>query len=231
MEKLSYQETNKKFWDDHFSKVSLDYPNEEVVRFLARCRKLYEDAVMLDWGCATGRHTVLGCKFGYSVIAADYVERCVDITKRKVERECKDSKGKVISYIVNQDIDIEEINDNTLDIIVALGVVFLNAKEQQQLMINNMYRMLKKGGRVFADFRTERDSLFINQKEKSEQGFYVDSEDASIAGNYIDIIPLDELKKMFINSGFTPENIELYEFTEHNQARQNSWWHVTLLKE
>ena len=47
----------------------------------------------------------------------------------------------------------------------------------------------------------------------------------------MDIIPLDELKKMFINSGFTLKNIELYEFTEHNQARQNSWWHVTLLKE
>ena len=73
----NYQENNKKFWDDHFSKVSLDYPNEEVIRFLARCKKLYTNGVMLDWGCATGRHTVLGCKFGYSVIAADYVKRCI----------------------------------------------------------------------------------------------------------------------------------------------------------
>ena len=27
----NYQENNKKFWDNHFSKVSLDYPNEEVI--------------------------------------------------------------------------------------------------------------------------------------------------------------------------------------------------------
>ena len=84
---------------------------------------------------------------------------------------------------------------------------------------------------IVINWNLERDSVFINQKEKGEEGFYVDSEDASIVGNYMDIIPLDELKKMFINSGFTLKNIELYEFTEHNQARQNSWWHVTLLKE
>ena len=227
----NYQENNKKFWDDHFSKVSLDYPNEEVIRFLARCKKLYTNGVMLDWGCATGRHTVLGCKFGYSVIAADYVKRCVDLTKAKGEKECGNYKGKVISYIVNQDIDIDGVKDETLDVIVAWGVIFLNSKEQQQIMLNNMYRMLKKGGRVFVDFRTQRDSLYLKQKNRNPDGFIVDSEDSSIVGNYINILPIEELKKMFLNSGFSLENVELYEFTEHNQSRQNSWWHVTLLKE
>lgn len=66
----------------------MDYPNEEVIRFLARCKKLYTNGGMLDWGCATGRHTILGCKFGYSIIVADYVKRCVDLTKVKVEKEC-----------------------------------------------------------------------------------------------------------------------------------------------
>ena len=227
----NYQENNKKFWDDHFSKVSLDYPNEEVIRFLARCKKLYTNGVMLDWGCATGRHTVLGCKFGYSVIAADYVKRCVDLTKAKVEKEYGNYKGKVISYIVNQDVDKDGVKDETLDVIVAWGVIFLNSKEQQQIMLNNMYRMLKKGGRVFVDFRTQRDSLYLKQKNRNSDGFIVDSEDSSIVGNYINILPIEELKKMFLNSGFSLENLELYEFTEHNQSRQNSWWHVTLLKE
>ena len=152
--------------------MSLDYPNEEVVRFLAICRKIYPNGVMLDWGCATGRHTVLGCKFGYSVIAADYVQRCVDITKNKVEKECRDCAGKVISYIVNQDVDIEGIEDNTVDVIVALGVIFFNSKEQQQIMLNNMYRMLKKGGRIFVDFRTERDSVYINQKKNRKKDLW-----------------------------------------------------------
>lgn len=98
-------------------------------------------------------------------------------------------------------------------------------------MLNNMYRMLKKGGRVFVDFRTQRDSLYLKQKNRNPDGFIVDSEDSSIVGNYINILPIEELKKMFLNSGFSLENLELYEFTEHNQSRQNSWWHVTLLKE
>ena len=92
----NYQENNKKFWDEHFSKVSLDYPNEEVIRFLARCKKLYTN-----------------------------------------------------------------------------------------------------GGRVFDDFRTQRDSLYLKQKNKNPDGFTVDSEDSSIVGNYINILPIKELKKCF----------------------------------
>ena len=228
---MDYQENNKKFWDEHFSKVSLDYPNEEVIRFLARCRKFYPNGVMLDWGCATGRHTVLGCKFGFSVIAVDYVPRCIELTKNKVEKECTGYSGNVASYIVNQDVDVEGVDDGTVDAIVALGVIFYNSKQQQQVMLNNMYRMLKKRGRAFVDFRTERDSVFLNQKKIDENGFVVDSADTSITGNYVDILPYEELERMFEKSGLKAENVELYEFTEHNRARQNSWWHVTLLKE
>lgn len=227
---MDYQEQNKKFWDNHFSKVSLDYPNEEVIRFLARCRKLYPGGTMLDWGCATGRHTILGCKFGYSVIAADYVERCIELTRQKVEMQCTDYAGKVVSYIVNKDTDIEPVRNESVDIIVAWGVTFYNSKEQQQRMLNNICRMLKKGGRAFLDFRTERDSIYLKQKERSEDGFVVESEDASVTGCYMDILPLEELKKMFVKSGLTVESIESYEFTENNRTRQNSWWHVTLLK-
>ena len=48
---MDYQESNKKFWEEHFSKVSLDYPNEEVIRFLAKYRKTYPGGTMVDWGC------------------------------------------------------------------------------------------------------------------------------------------------------------------------------------
>lgn len=53
------------------------------------------------------------------------------------------------------------------------------------------------GGRVFDDFRTQRDSLYLKQKNKNPDGFIVDSEDSSIVGNYINILPIKELKKCF----------------------------------
>ncbi|MBO5523191.1 MAG: methyltransferase domain-containing protein [Roseburia sp.] len=228
---MDYVESNKEFWDAHFANTSLDYPNEDVIRFLAKCKKIYENGVMLDWGCATGRHTVLGCKFGFQVYAADYVERCVKLTEEKVKRECTEFKGKVVEYIVNQDTDIEKIKDASLDVILAWGVAFYNTAEQQQEMLNNMYRMLKQGGRAFCDFRTERDSIYLNQKEKpAEEGFFVESDIASVKGCYMNILPFEKLQEMFKKSGFEVESVELSEFTEGNQTRQNSWWHVTLLK-
>lgn len=228
---MDYVKGNKEFWDAHFANTSLDYPNEEVIRFLARCKRVYENGVMLDWGCATGRHTVLGCKFGFQVIAADYVERCVNLTREKVDKECNGYKGKVIDYIVNQDTDIEKVQDEMVDVILTWGVAFYNSAENQQLLLNNMYRMLKHGGRAFCDFRTEYDSIYLNQRNKeSDEGFVVESDIASVKGCYMNILPLERLKEMFAKSGFEVESIELNEFTEGNQTRKNSWWHVTLLK-
>lgn len=228
---MSYVEQNKAFWDKHFANTSLDYPNEEVVRFLARCKHVYPNGKMLDWGCATGRHTILGCKFGFQVIAADYVERCVEITKAKVTSEGKNLSGKVVDYIVNQNIDIEKISGEALDIILAWGITFYNTEEQQLEMVRNMYRMLKPGGRVFLDFRTQRDSIYLNRvKRAGTDGYIKEDDSASLEGLYMEFFSLEDLKEMLVESGFIVENVELYEFTQENQKVHNSWWHVTLLK-
>ena len=228
---MEYIDKNKKFWDEHFAKISLNYPNEEVIRFLARCKGLYQNGVMLDWGCASGRHTVLGCNFGFQVIAADYVERCVNQTREKVKLECVKAKGKVVQYIVNKGSNIEEIEDETLDMIVAWGVIFYNTLEQQKLMLKNMCRMLKKGGRVFCDFRTQRDSIYLQQEKcMSKEEFTISAEDTRHKGLYLGIYSLADIKEMVKESGLTIENIELYELTQDNQNTKNSWWHITLLK-
>lgn len=216
-------------WEKHFSNTNLDYPNEAVVRFLAKCKKCYPKGVFLDWGCATGRHTTVAYKFGFKIIAADYVEHCVNVTKEKIKKIAgATGEGK---FIVNKGIDIEEIEGETLDIILAFGVLFDNTVENQEKMIRNMYRMLKPGGRVFCDFRTERDSVCQKADKKIAENTYILSESTRILnGLCMTVLPLSKLKEMLKRSGFEIENLELYEFTENNQNIQNSWWHITLLK-
>lgn len=231
-----YIQTNKEIWEKHFENIRLDYPNEEVVRFLAKYKNIYANGNMLDWGCATGRHTMLGCKFGYHVYAVDYVKNCVDITKAKIEKELpQDCRGKVEKYIVNQDIDIEEVLDASMDIILAWGILFYNNRDNQLQMIKNMYRMLKKGGRAFCDFRTERDSAYMNSllnNETDEKGtVQLKTGTRGKEGLLWHVAPLEELEKMFADAGLVMENVELYEFTENNREIRNSWWHITLYKE
>ena len=231
---MEYIEKNKSIWEKHFENVRLDYPNEQVIRFLAKYKSIYKNGKMLDWGCATGRHTVLGCKFGYRVYAADYVENCVNMTKEKVEKECKEYIGKVEKYIVNQDLDVEEIKDEELDIILIFGVMFYNNKVNQKQMLDNTYRMLKKGGRVFCDFRTQDDSIYINSKVGNQIGddtFVLGTDTKSEEGLLLNISSLEELESMFKSSGFVMENVEKFEFTQDNQNITNSWWHITLYKQ
>ena len=228
---MSYNDDNKKIWDEHFSKVSLNYPNEDVVRFLAGCRKYYPNGKMLDWGCATGRHTILGCKMGYQVIAADYVERCVDITRKKVEDN--NFSDRMLNYIVNQDVDIEKVEDNSLDVVLAFGILFYNNRESQAKMLKNISRMLKKGGRAFVDFRTVNDDIYVNAKKDGldmSDGIVLGKE-SHLAGQYICILPLEEIYKLIEDAGLKVEKTELCEFTENNRTRHNSWWHITIVKE
>lgn len=226
---MDYIRKNKELWDEHFANTMLDYPNEDVIRFLAKCKTLYPNGKMLDWGCATGRHTVLGCRFGFDVIAADYVERCVDITKQKVISECEGAKGKVLDYIVNNDLDVEKVQDATLDIILMWGVAFYNTIANQRIMLGNAYRMLKKGGRVFIDFRTQRDSICEAERVK-EGNLLITGESKHLEGFTMNIQSLESLQDMLGSVGFKVENVELYEFTQNNQEIRNSWWHMTLLK-
>lgn len=228
---MEYIEKNKKLWDEHFQHIMLDYPNEEVIRFLAKSRKCYENPVMLDWGCATGRHTILGCNLGYQVYACDYVEHCVEITREKYKIQQDNLKGQLTECIVNQDLDVERIANNSLDVVLAWGILFYNTPENQQKMLNNAHRMLKTGGRIFCDFRTERDSMYHNDtvgKEVSKDTFVLESKEMTKGkdGMLLSILPLEQIKEMFANAGFTIGNIELSEFTQDNQRIKNSWWQI-----
>lgn len=223
MQKMNYTEKNKKIWEEHFNNFSLYYPDEEVVRFLAQCKKLYPGGTMLDWGCAQGRHSSVACRMGFHVIATDYVQSNVVKTEERLNGEFGEAVSKQVQYIVNQDVDIEQIQDESVDVLLNWGVLFYNIREGQQEMLDNMYRMVKKNGRVFLDYRTENDSVFKNSKNSSD-GMVLPN------GAQMTILPLDEVKDMILKSGFQIEKVDLFEFTENNQKVQNSWWHITLLK-
>ena len=227
---MDYVEKNKELWQEHFKNVSLDYPNEEVVRFLAKCRKDYPNGIMIDWGCATGRHTILGCKFGFKVIAVDYVKHCIELTRNKVEKT-EGLSGEVIKYIVNDNIEVNSIEDNSVDFILAWGCMFYNKPQKIEEMLTNMNKMLKKGGRIFCDFRTERDSMCNEQGQKIEEDVYLIADTStSLSGLQITILPLEKLKNIIRQAGFEIKELELYEFTQKNMSIRNSWWHIEIIK-
>ena len=233
MGKNTYQDDNKKGWEEHFSTVNLDYPNEAVVRFMAKCKKIFPGGNVLDWGCGTGRHTILACSFGFNVYAADYVQVCIEKTQKKYAEKKNELAGRIEQYILNGDINIEQIENDTMDIIICLGVAFLNTPENEELLLKNEYRMLKKGGMIFVDFRSEYDSIYIDRSIGEVIGdniFRISDNSTSLPGQLECILQKKDLINMIEKVGFNIESMERYEFTQNNEAITNSWWHCTLIK-
>lgn len=138
----------KEMWNNHFSGLVLEYPDEEVVRFLNRHKKRKGCGRLIDIGCGTGRHTLAALRLGYEVIAMDFVQNCLDVTRQRVTSEGKSSK-----YILNNNTDIP-VEDESIDTALAWGCLFHNNKNLVLAYMKEINRVLKANGELYCDFRT-----------------------------------------------------------------------------
>lgn len=223
----------KQAWEKHFENLILEYPNEAVVRALSQNRKKFDmsDCTLVDLGCGTGRHTITALKMGYKVIAVDFVEHCIEVTKKRVNDL---GYGSKVKYIHNENTELD-IADESVDMVLGWGVCFYNKRSSIEVMLKSIHRILKKNGICFVDFRTQNDSIYLKGKQFAieKDTILMQSEldlGLSLEGTHMYIPSYDELREMMKLCGFQIENIELYEFTEKNQEEKNSWWHITLVK-
>ena len=218
MEDKRLFEEAKKSWGKHFEIAYLEYPDENVIRFLSRHKS--EGGNIVDLGCATGRHTEAAVKMGFQVTAVDFAKQCIDITKQRIEHLGLSNK---VRYIQNNDIDIS-VEDASQDIVIAWGVLFSYKKDMVAAYIKEICRILKPNGYIFCDCRTQRDSFF-SETNKNEDNMY-----KRMDGVYYYIPTLEEIKGIFIDAGLFVEKVELFEFTENNMEKLNSWYHITARK-
>lgn len=197
--------TNQEFWNNLGD--YLVYPNESVVRFLSLNKpKNGAKKVFLDWGCASGRHLAVARDFGYELIGVDYAPKMLEKARQNI---------KDVKLILNQGLDIKEIENESIDVLLCFGVIFYNTKEDQQAMLNNIFRMLKKGGAAFLDFRSNRDT-----GHKAEH----------LKGTHLITQSLAEVKSAITEAGLSIENIELFEISRENMSLLNSWYQIVAKK-
>ena len=211
-------------WMKEVTRAQLEYPDENVVRFIASRRRIKDNARLLDFGCGAGRHSVAATKMGYRVTAMDCNSECIDMTFKRI----KDNFGIEIPTMKNEYADVPSA-DKSFDYIVSWGTIFCNKKSACIEIMEEFNRVLDDGGEVFADWRTQDDYLYGCGQEIEKDFFHLD--ESSGRPGFLYYFPsLETIKDIYSEGGFEVTNVEKYEFTQLNMTRLNSWYHVTAKK-
>ncbi|KOY83626.1 hypothetical protein ADM90_03215 [Lysinibacillus macroides] len=213
-------------WAEERKKHDLKYPDENVIRFLKKNFKTGKDKKILDFGCGSGRHTLIMAEMEFMIYAMDYNKVCLELTKDKLGKV----NYKDVEYILNKRLEIN-LPDRSVDCIVAWGALFFFNKVERELFCKEMNRVLKPGGLILADYRTLDDHLY-NRGTKIEENLF--KLDDSSAGSLKDLIywfcNKEELIALYEHEGFDIINIEKKELIVNNMTIKNSHFHIWVRK-
>lgn len=129
------------------------YPSEMVIRFVARnYYKAQRDQVkILDFGCGAGANTWYLAREGFDVYAFDGSQSAVSKAEKYLQKEGYSS----VHFDVMDGIDITYKNE-FFDCVIDSVCIYANMKEYIVKMYEQVYRVLKKGGKIFSScFGTE----------------------------------------------------------------------------
>ena len=157
------------------------YPDEQVVRFLARyvSRRMgfAAHAVRhaagatpsgLDLGCGKGRHVLLMCELGIHAHGLDVSEVAISFARawlksRGLSAELRTGSMTALPYA-----------DASLDFVVAHGVFDHALRDVRVKAAAEVERVLRPGGWFFVSVISERDSAFGQGRQVEDNTWLVD---------------------------------------------------------
>ena len=177
-------------WDKHYTSVKSEllYPDENLVRLLKKYILLVGDPskiTAVDLGCGSGRHMKLLAELGISgCVGIDTSFNALVISRKHCPGPLLQGNNKHIP-----------LKDNVADIIIAWGSLHYNNKIDLITMLEEIQRILKHDGCLFATLRSSRDTYLKKGKHLGNDTWITDLHDinGSIASFYTE----DELKTAF----------------------------------
>ena len=177
-------------WNSHYnkSKSDLAYPDENLVRLLASNYSEADnkaDLNVLDIGCGSGRHLMLLKNSGFkNIYGTDYSINALSLSSEYFP-----------SSLINCDNRKLPFPDDSFDVAVAWGSLHYSDKNDFEIMLGEINRILKKGARLFATLRNERDS-YLKTGTHLGQGTWKTGLD-DLSGTTVSFFSEEEVKKYF----------------------------------
>ncbi len=207
----SFDETWEKI---HAAQEWGKYPSEPVIRFVARnyyngARKAVK---ILDFGCGGGSHTWYLAREGFDTYGFDGAKSAVN----KVETRLKEEKLQA-DLRVRDALELDYEND-FFDCVIDNATVYANRKENILKMYQQIYRMLKKGGKLFSVSFTTGTTGF-GTGTKLEENTFCDIAEGGLAGRGIShFYEEDELINLLKETGFQNIVADTLRFTDRGNV-------------
>ena len=177
-------------WDKHYTsaKSELLYPDENLVRLLKKHIISTADAsamTAVDLGCGSGRHLKLLAELGVTAIVG------IDASFRALAMSGKHHPGPLLQAN-NRNLPLK---DRAADIIIAWGSLHYGSKTDLIVMLEEIQRILKQGGCLFATLRSSRDTYLKRGRHMGNDTWITNLEE--IKGSITSFYSEDELKTAF----------------------------------
>jgi ubiquinone/menaquinone biosynthesis C-methylase UbiE len=177
-------------WDQHYgmAKSELLYPDENLVRLLKKHLINAGDASAMtgvDLGCGSGRHLKLLSELGLtSIVGIDTSLKALVISRKHCPGPLLQSNNNHLPF-----------KDKIADIIIAWGSLHYSSKIDLTAMLEEIQRILKRDGCLFATLRSNRDTYLKRGRHLGNDTWITDLHD--INGSIVSFYSEDELKTAF----------------------------------
>lgn len=158
----------KEFFDElapEWEEISKNYYDESIKNKLIELKILKKNMTVIDLGAGDGYLSRAVARFVKKVVAVDLSAEML----KELEKKANLAGIKNIETIQNDGQDVE-VKEASIDIVCAN--MYLHHIDQPILAINEMFRLLKPGGKVFlADFHEHHDTTLKEKMHDTWLGF------------------------------------------------------------
>jgi ubiquinone/menaquinone biosynthesis C-methylase UbiE len=180
----------KNDWNDHYNKKKslLLYPDENLVRLISGRiiqSESVNDLAAIDIGCGSGRHIAFLQESGIGKIyGTDYSLNALKICK-----------SQNLKNLINCENTKMPFKDNFFDIAVTWGSLHYSSKDETSIMLNEIKRILKTGGELFATLRRDNDTYLKTGIDLGNNTWKTGLDD--ISGTVVSFFNESEISELF----------------------------------
>lgn len=180
------------------------YPQEEVIRFVARnfYSKRRDQIKMLDMGCGAGAIAWYLAREGFDTYGLDGSPTAIEKAKTRFAEE------NLNGNFVVMDAAHTAYNHSFFDCVIDSAMICANKTEDIRLILNEAFRIIKNGGKLFSTGLFKVGMLGYGTGEELEKNTYSDIQVGNLAHRgTVHFFEKDEIETLWSAAGF--KNIKI----------------------